>query len=290
MGFFGNIGEGLGLKKSTSQKKAEEASELFNNINAPEFGNIDLQRQQSVGDPRDFVTSQQQSEFNNIQTDPAARQAQIDALNRLNDISESGGITDEDRARLDQIGREEAIREKGQREALLRNAAARGTAGSGLNLAQQLQNQQSSADRASVRGTQVNADAARRAFDATQSAGQLGGQLRSQDFGEQAAQAQAQDAINRFNSGQLTSAGLAGFQNQQNIANANTGLANEQTILNRVTLPQQTFQNNTGLAQSRADALNRVGAAADARNNRLAGTVGAAIGAAKEFAGRKGGS
>jgi len=45
----------------------------------------------------------------------------------------------------------------------------------------------------------VSAQAQSRALQALMQGGQLGGQIRQQDFGEQSEKAQAQDAINRFN-------------------------------------------------------------------------------------------
>ncbi len=49
--------------------------------------------------------------------------------------------------------------------------------------------------------------------------GQLGGQMRSQDFGEQSSKAQAQDAISRFNA--ANSQSVQG----QNVATKNTAQA-----------------------------------------------------------------
>ena len=279
-GVVKSIGAGLGISKSAGEKSAARAAALFNDMEAPELRQIGLDRFRSQGDVRDFIQQQSNTQFDNVQADPSIRQKQIDALNQLGDIAENDGITDADRSRLEQIGREEAIRERGQREALLRNAQARGVAGSGLELAQQLAAQQGSADRAALRGTEVSSQAANRAFQALQAQGNMAGSLRSQDFGEAAQRAQAQDAINRFNTQSVNQAGMAQFQNLQDIANRNVGVANQETTLNRIDIPQQNFQNQLSLNQARAGALQNLGAQQAGREGRFTSLVGAGIGAA----------
>lgn len=138
--------------------------------------------------------------------DPRLRDAQFGALERLVEIGEEGGLTATDRARLNQIAEEEAAQERGAREAIIQGAQARGVGGSGLELASQLISGQESAGRRSRRGFDVAAEAQERALNAIMGAGELGGNIRGQQFAEQKAIAEAQDAINRFNAANITDA------------------------------------------------------------------------------------
>lgn len=131
--------------------------------------------------------------------DPRLRQAQLDALDSLQEIVDMEGLTATDRARLEDINRQESAIERGNREAIMQNAAARGVGGSGLELAQQLISGQESAGRRAQQGFDVAADAEQRALDAMMMTGQLSGDMRGQEFAEAQAKAQAQDMINQFN-------------------------------------------------------------------------------------------
>ena len=137
--------------------------------------------------------------FEQIKTDPALRRAQMGALSKLGQIAEEGGMTLEDKAALNQITGQLSRQQAGARQAIMENMAARGTLGSGAELAQRLSAQQESAQQASQRGLDVAAMAQRRAFDAIMQRGQLGGSIRAQEYGEASNRAQAQDAIARYN-------------------------------------------------------------------------------------------
>jgi hypothetical protein len=274
------IGSAVGITKGAGESAAEDAAKFFTDLDAPEIRNAALERLKVQGDPRDFLTQLQDSEFQQIQGDPSLRAAQTGALERLQQISSQGGLTSEDRARLDDIARQEGVRERGAREAILQNARQRGLSGSGLELQQQLINQQEAANRRAQRGTDVAALAQQRALDALRSGAQLGGQIRQQDFGEASEKARAQDIINRFNAQFQNQAGLEAFRNQQRVADQNVGIANQQQLLNRVQLPQQRFQNDLTVRQAKSGALQRVGQQAAEREGRLGKLAGAVIGAA----------
>lgn len=137
--------------------------------------------------------------FEQIKTDPALRRAQMGALSKLGQIAEEGGMTLEDKAALNQITGQLSRQQAGARQAIMENMAARGTLGSGAELAQRLSAQQESAQQASQRGLDVAAMAQRRALDAIMQRGQLGGSIRAQEYGEASNRAQAQDAIARYN-------------------------------------------------------------------------------------------
>jgi hypothetical protein len=142
------------------------------------------------------------SEMAKIKINPALRSAQMGALGALQGEAAAGGLTAEDKAALQQTQEAQGQQERGAREAILQNATAKGAAGGGQGLAAQLSAQQGSAQRGAMTGTQIAADARKRALGAMAGAGKLGGEMEQQQFGEQSSAAQAQDLINRFNAGQ----------------------------------------------------------------------------------------
>lgn len=178
----------------------------------------DKLRQQALEDLLNSRPEMENSAFDTISTDPALRQAQLDALRGLQAEGNAGGLTVQSRAALNEANALQAQRERGSREAILQGMSQRGMGGSGTELAAALQNQQASADRSALAGTQAAADARQRALQAMSASGEMAGGIRGQDFGEAATKAQARDARNRFNASQrLTRAGMT--------ANVRTGNA-----------------------------------------------------------------
>lgn len=150
------------------------------------------------------------SKMNGITIPPEILSAQQSALSKITAIAEGGGLTAMDRARLLDIQDEQAARSRGEQEAIVQNAQQRGVAGTGIEQASRLLSQQGAATRSARAGTDVAADAQRRALEAIQASGTLSGTMRNQAFSEQSQKAAAQDAIDKFNTS---------FQNQTNAAN-----------------------------------------------------------------------
>lgn len=136
------------------------------------------------------------------------------AMTGLTDVAQEG-ITATEQADIRSLMNQEAQKQKGAREAIMQNYAERGIAGSGGELASQLLNQQASADRGAQGAFDIAALGKMRALEALTSSGDLAGRVRGQEFGEQAQQASAQDAINAFNINQemQTRAGNADILN-----------------------------------------------------------------------------
>lgn len=236
-----------------AQDLYKKAAANYNSLVPPSLSStaLKLGRMVSEGDltPEEAVAQlQQESEMAGITVDPALYKAQLDALTSLQDIGMNGGLTAMDKAQLFDISNEEATKERGAREAILQGAAQRGVAGSGLELAQQLISQQSSADRASARGTEVAAQAQKRALEAIQNAGQLSTGMRTQAFGEESTKAQAQDAINRFNTE------MANKVNMANIAAKNA--AAETNLNNKYKVQEYNLGQQSAEEQARVNQLN----------------------------------
>lgn len=288
-----------------------QTQDYFANVNTPDPQDMQLQLEQLVQQgtlsPEEAQTIMQDpSAMNGISTDPNLKKNQMDALLGLQDISNSGGMTDMDKANLSQIKSDEDTATRGKRDAILQHAQERGMGGSGLELLDQLQNEQDSATRSSQRDLSVAGQAQQRALEALMQQGTLSGQIQNQDFNQKSQVAQANDAISKFNAqnaqtqvNQNVAANNAAqgqnLQATQQIANANTALANQQQQYNK-NLQQQDFNNQvtkaggqTGVAQTNAanegkDSQNQ----ANAENQMFSTLVGAgaaAYGAKKKHGG-----
>lgn len=238
----------------------------------------------------------ERSNMEDISTDPRLRNAQLDALGGLQDIVDGEGMTATDRARLEQLKGDLNTQERGQRESIIQNAQQRGVGGSGLELLAQLQNQQGSAQRASQMGFDIEAQAQERALEALMQQGQLGGQIRGQDFGEQEKIAAAQDAIAKFNTqnqqqAEFTNvaarndAQAANLAERQRVSDANVATRNEQQAHNK-NLLQQDFENQYkragGVSNAYSNQAAALGQQGAARQQLVGGAASAAIMASDE--------
>jgi hypothetical protein len=261
-----------------AQKAAyQNALKAIQDVNVPTIDEqrIALEKLESQGELTPEMVdaiSQGDTNLKNISTDPRLKDTQMQALQKLVQQG-SEGLTASDRAAITQINRGVDRDAEARNASILQNMAQRGMSGSGAELAAQLASSQQAMDSANTQGNNLAAQATQRALEATTNAGNLGGQIRSQDYGEAANAAQAQDAIDRFNAAnrqQVMSGNVAArnnaqasnLANKQNIANQNVGLANQQEMYNKG-LYQQQFNNQMTKAKGIA-----------AQDNTLAGYYG----------------
>ena len=265
------------------------ANDYFSGLQTPNIKDMELQLEELVSQgtitPQEAQTFlQDPSAFNSIETDPELQKAQMAALSQLQEIGSEGGLTKTDRAKLNQIKSQEDAANRGQREAIMQRAQARGMGGSGLEIASQLQNQQDSATRQAQRDMDVGALAEQRALDAILQGGNLAGSMQNTAFNQQAQKAEANDAISRFNTqnrqsqanlntGNMNAAQEANLMNRQKLSDANVGLRNQAQISNKQ-LPQQQYNNELakrqgqqGVATSNAQTAGANNAANAAANN-----------------------
>lgn len=219
------------------KKMQEELSRVWEGISGPSLEHWD-------------PTYMGTSEFAGIQEDPRLRAAQFQTLGGLQDVISQGGLTATDRAKLAQIQAETGQRERGQREALMQQYAQRGLAGGGAEMAAALANQQAAAQQASMGGLEVAAQAQQARERALQQLGGFGTQVRGQEYGISAQKAQAQEAINRFN----------------------TELRNQAFLQNQA-MRQQQFQNEMMMRAAKEGNLQQQMAAREAYLNRIAGAI-----------------
>ncbi len=195
----------------------------------------------------------QASKMNDISTDPRLKQAQMNALMKLQEISDNDGLTMQDKAQLGQIQNEVNANLKGNTDAIQQNMAARGMSGGvGELVSKQLAAQQA-ANRNSQQGLDVASMAQQRALQALMNGGQMAGQMQQTDFNQQSQVAQANDAISKFNTmnqqdvrsrntSNQNDARKYNLGNQQRIDDANVGLRNQEQIYNKE-LEQKYYEN-----------------------------------------------
>lgn len=274
------------MSSSASQPKVDDK---YADLSLPNVEDMQVELEQLV--QQGVITPEQaqaalvnRSAMSDVQTDPALKQAQLDALASLQDIGQ-GGMTAMDRASLNEMQNQEAARSRGAREAILQNAQARGAGGSGMEILAQLQNSQDSATRANQSGLDIAGMSQQRALEALQAAGTSAGNIRGQDFNEAAQKAQAQDAISKFNAQNQQQVNMANttannsaqamnLANKQSVADQNVGLRNQQEQYNKQ-LVQQNYDNELkkrggqqGVQNFNSNAdWNTSQSAAQARNN-----------------------
>lgn len=192
------------------------------------------------------------SAMETISTDPRLATAQMQALKKIQEVGNLG-LTPAEQVQAEEMQREAQSQEAVRQASILRNMAERGVSGSGVEAAARLASSQNMANQVAESSDKLRAEAFNRALEATSKAGQLGGSMRSQEFGEKERVASAKDAIASFNAQQRTGAQSrnvaaqraiesANLAAKQRIADANTGMANEQQRYNKE-LAQRDYEN-----------------------------------------------
>ena len=199
----------------------------------------------------------------------AMRQKQLQAIGGVEELSETG-LSAIDRAALTEIQNQIATQERGQRESILQNMAQRGLAGSGQELAAQLQASQAASQQASTQGMRQAAQAQQARVDALSNLSNMATGIEGTDFERQAQKAQAQDVINQFNTQNRNVAGLRNLQTQQDlstmnaqernrIAQANIDLENRQRLQNKVNRPLAQYGLQSEYASGLSQGIGGIG-------------------------------
>lgn len=211
--------------RARGRSETQKGIDAINNVKLPELQDL-VQTGQYT--PEELA----QSSLSQYQDDPAVRQAQLQALQSLQGQVDAGGLDAQTKARLSQTMNDTASQERGSREAILANERARGLGGSGAELAAQLSNQQGSAQRLNQQGLDIASIGEQNKAQALRDLASVGGNIRSQDFGQAESKARAQDSINQFNAQNTNQSRLYNQQEAQIISD-----------YNRTQLPQQQYNN-----------------------------------------------
>lgn len=286
---------------SEQNKYAKKQMELINNIPLPILKEYypELYKQVVQLNPEvESAINLGPSSMENVSVDPALKSAQMNALAKLQEIGDQGGMTATDRARLSQIQAENDANLRGQQGAIQQNMASRGLAGGMSEMVARQLAAQGAANRNAQQALDVKSQAEQRALQAIMQSGQLGGQMGDQQFNQAAQIAKAKDAINQFNaqnSQNVMQRNVDGrnqaqswnAQNAQNVANQNVGTRNQATQYN-LGLAQQNYNNQIARATGQTQALQnqaQIAAQNNAAQNQLIGNL---IGAgAMYYGGRK---
>lgn len=257
-----------------------------------------LQQQGQLTPELQIALTQQASELGNFVPNQDQQDAQKAALQSMIQTGRAG-LNASDRAELQQIRNQTAQQVKGQEQAILQNMAQRGMGGSGEELAARLMAGQQGAELANTQGNQLAAQAQQRSLQALAQSGQLAGQMTQADFSRAQQIAQAQDAINRFNTGnsqQVQAANVlaknqaqeANLKEKQRIADTNVDLQNKQQMYNKQVLVddfERRFRKATGQSSNLVSAIAPMfNQEAQATRNKFAG-LGAALGGGAGAAG-----
>jgi len=263
-GIAGEIAGSAGDKKAADARAAQMKQWLDLNVPNPEDQKVFYQKLVSEGkiSPQQEANIEQaKSEMSGIKLDPRSRQAQMSALGEMKNIGQ-GGMRLSDQATLDKIMQQTATDERGRQEALKQEFGRRGISGAGMELGARQASQQAASQRAGTQGLDVAAQAHDRALRALMSGADLGGQMRAQDWKQQADAAESQNLINAFNASNklaVQQRNVAGqnqaqyvnLENAQRIADANVGISNQQQFQNKGLL-QLDFLNRKSVAEGMA--------------------------------------
>lgn len=194
------------------------------------------------------------SAMEGIALDPQMRQAQMQALSKLQNITANDGQDAQSMADNARLQNDINSQLQGNTGAIQQNMATRGLSGGMSEMVAKQMAAQQGANRQAQMGMDINAQAQQRALSALAQQGQLGGQISQQDFSQQSAKAQAADAISQFNarnsqsvqSGNVSArnaAQAANLQNSQNINNQNVDKRNTAAEWNTNGMAQANFGN-----------------------------------------------
>lgn len=185
----------------------------------------------------------EQTNFEKIKTSPVYKQAQNDALSKLQEMG-TGALTLTDKMVLNEAQNSAAVDARARNQQVTDQMARRGELNSGFSLAAQLQGNQAANDMESKAGMAAAAQAQNRALNSIIAAGNMGTSLRNQEYGEQRDLAAQQDAIDKFNAVNTQNVQNRNIESQnaaqkynlgvsQAISDKNTALANQQQIANK---------------------------------------------------------
>lgn len=278
----GVLGGILGYMGAADQAKSQEermeilrqAAAQFNNIQIPEEKARVYEELRSAGrlSPEfEAAISAPSTTMEQISVDPRLREAQMAALAQLSALGRSG-MDQKDLAEIEAARQRYAAESQAQQNAIQESMARRGLGSSGMEQVLRAQAGQQAANQMALTEQSLQGEARRRALEAIMKSGQLGGQIRTQEFDEESAKKQAQDAINRFN------ASLMAGRESRNVDRSNQAQASNLTQAQRladanVALRNTAYDTNAGAAQRRFDnemrrtagATGFTGAAADVK-------------------------
>jgi hypothetical protein len=234
--------------------------------------------------------NQGQSAMDGIALDPAYKQAQMNALAKLQDISSNSGNDFQNKADTNNMISTVNQQLQGQEGAIQQNLATRGLSGGMSEMVQRQMAAQNASNQAANSGINLQAQAQQRALQALMSQNSVASGLSNQDFSQQSAKANADDAISRFNANNLqnsnntnaaaqNTAAQWNANNQQGVANKNTDLTNTANQWNTNGMAQQNYNNQMGKATGVANQYGNIASGEDRSRQSNAALTGSLVSA-----------
>lgn len=205
-----------GADKETQRKLLQQATDAYGNIDLPKLKEI-------------TATQLGGTALSGVRTDPRLRQAQMDELDQLQELARTGGLSLSDKAGLADVEDQTSRQASAGRARIQQEMDARGTGDSGTNLLLQMGANRDATQRSAEAGRHAAATAQQREWDAMMGAGRVAGEMRTQDYGEKSREAEARDAIAKYNAA-----------------------ARERSTYHNASLPQQQFGNAMQKANGQA--------------------------------------
>ena len=295
-----------GGKSGAATEAMRKAQEMFANVKEPTAQELTLPELQKYVQQGLLTPAQaqavlnKQNAYDTTVVPGEGRNAQIAALNQLQDIAGAKGMDATAQAQTQQTLNALNTNMQGQRGAILDSFAQRGVPLSLASEAMQNQVLGQDAQAANANALQANADAQMRALQALQGSANVGANVQGQDWNQANTKAAAQNAINQWNSqvANVANENNAARQQQanayntgvkQDISNQNVGAGNYRTQYN-AQIPQQQFSNTMQKAGGQANAYQGMANLSSQQGNQMMGLIGTGAGiAGSMFGGPVGG-
>lgn len=252
IGAIGAAGIGAAARSSAAgdaQAQIEEAVKRLEEVGIPsaEARQIVLEQYQLQGQltpELEQAILAPQSEAAGVETDPAYREAEMEALNELGRIGDEGGMTLTDKANLEDVLGDARRQARGAREANLATVRSRGQLGSGLELAAMNDADQAAVDQTHEDALRIAGMAEDRALSSIMSSGKLAGEMDDRQFNQDFRKGTAADEIAKFNTQtrqgvqtrnveRTNDAAAKNLQAKQSVSDRNTDLRNKQEVYNK---------------------------------------------------------
>lgn len=259
----GGIG---GLQEASAADRAallqDKAVQEWLRVNVPDIAGQQLSLEEFIQTGRLTPELEQaaklaETEFAKVQADPKLKEARLRALSSLEEQG-FGGEQVQDEAAREQAIIDSGAANRGRQEAILGDMERRGQLGSGLELAARQDAAQAEGDRLASQAMDLESQRRLRGLEAISQAGDLAGDIQSDDWKMASDVAKAKDAINLFNTQNAQSvagrnvdrnndASRYNLDLQQGIADKNVASRNYQQEKNKA-LIQQQFENKAAKA------------------------------------------
>jgi hypothetical protein len=223
--FVGGILESfLGpMEDDAAQADARAVADELRYLDSPEFSSKQLSPESFSPE---MYANPEEAQYKLAEVDPRIRDYQMQALQRMRDLSDGHASAQQNLANYEAMNRAGQMA-KARDAALMQNAQSRGVAGSGLEFAMRQQAGQEAANRAQSGTMQAAMNAALERLKGNESYQRGMADFRGQEMDQSARNADIINRFNQYNTGQRNAirqanVGMRNAAQQTNIGNRNT--------------------------------------------------------------------